>query len=269
MALKVLYQGKEKSRNANEEKYKVTYYGKQSEIDAFIATLTIGTSYDNGYLSSYTKSNYGADLYQIQCEYTTSFQWGSYSNVGPTVVGKKSATLSVRNIQLPLEWLKDHGSCNYLTNWNYYLIGRAADENTVISTPSWWDQAQDIIIPVADRANYRWVKTLSEIPIEPDAQGMYWFVVQQPTMPGVQYIDYALFVVTQSERFRTASAAGAAVSNTINTITSPTNDFGLSTGGYDWKHDESSISYDGRSWIVTSVYTRSGSNEGWSTDLYS
>ena len=266
MSLKVLYQGKEKSKNANEEKYKVTYYGTEQEVDSFISSLQIGISYDNGYLSSWNKSNYEGDLYQVACEYTTSYQWGSYSNVGPTVVGKKSAQLSVRNIQLPLEWLRDHGNQNYVTNWNYYLIGRAESEDTVIDTPAWWETATDTIIPIADRTNYRWIKSIAELPLDPDSDGQYWFIVEQPTKPGVQFLDYALFVVTESAKYRSANAAGNAISKSINTITSPSNTFGLSDGNF--KLDQASVSFDGSAWIGTCVYTHSGDSEGWDVDLY-
>lgn len=268
MALKILYQSKEKSKNGSQQKYKVTYYGKENQIDSLIATLEIGTSTAEGcYLSSWTKSNYGADLYQVVLEYTQSYEWGSYSNVPSTVVGKKSATLSVRNIQLPIEWLKDHGSQNYLTNWNYYLIGRAESEDESIETPAWWETAQTPIIPIADRTNYRWIKSISELPLEADTEGKYWFIVEQPQKPGVQVLDYALFVVTESAKYRTASAAGSAINKSINTITSPSNTFGLNWG--DWKLDQASVSYDGKAWIGTCVYTHSGDDQGWDTDLYS
>ena len=47
--------------NIYSENYKVTYYGKESEINTFIASLTIVSTYDNGYLSSYPvkKKNQG------------------------------------------------------------------------------------------------------------------------------------------------------------------------------------------------------------------
>ena len=253
MALKTLYQSKTKSKTSNEQKYKITYYGKESEVNSLISTLQIGTSEAEGcYLTSWNKSQYGADLYQIELEYTQTFQSGQFSNVPSSVVGKKSATLSVRNIQLPLENLE-----NYLMNWNHYLIGRAEDETEYIETPDWWETADyQFNIPVADRENYRWITSISELPLEPDSDGLYWFIVQKPQKPGVQYYDFAVFVVTESAKFRSATDAGNAVSKSINTIVSPSNTFGISGGN--WKLDETSVSWDGSAWIGTSVYTHSG-----------
>lgn len=269
MALKILYQSKELSRSTNESKYKVTYYGKQDEIDAYIATLEIGVTQAQGKtLTMWHKSNYGADLYQVETEYTETFEWGSYSNVGPTVVGKKSATLSVRNLQLPLEHLD-----NYLCNWNNILI-QLADSKEDTTTPDWWydlgKNAEGYIdeIPDEDADTYRWIKSAGERPTQADSDGKHWYIVEYPTKPGVEYYDWAVFVVTQSARYRSPSAAGQAVSNTINTITGPTNDFGLGGGGYNWKHDEASIQYDGKAWIVTNVYTLSGDALGWDEDIY-
>lgn len=267
MSLKVLYQTKEKGENQNQKRFKETLYGKENEIDTFASTLSIGTTQKEGcYLASWTKSQFGADMYQIECEYTESKDWGSYSNVPSTVVGVKSATLSVRNIQLPLEHLS-----NYLFCWNNYLIQLAASADEV-STPSWWGtlgkDANDHLqpIPQADEDKYRWVKSLSEIPTGRDENGNKWYIVEYPEKPGVDCYDWAVFTVQESARYRTASAAGNAIDKNINTITSPSNTFGLAWGN--WKLDEANVSYDGKSWIGTCVYTHSGDSEGWSTDIY-
>lgn len=267
MALKVLYQTKEAAENGNQRKYKETLYGKESQVDALIATLTIGTTTKEGcYLASWNKSQYGADMYQIECEYTETKDWGTYSNVPSTVVGRKSAQLSVRNIQFPLEHLD-----NYLFNWNNYLIQlcNSADD---VSTPLWWDTlGKDASghlqgIPQQDEDDYRLVKSLSEIPTGRDADGKKWYIVEYPTKPGVEVYDWAVFVVTESARYRSANSAGSAIDKNINTIVAPSNTFGLSWGN--WKMDEASVSYDGKAWIATCVYTHSGDENGWDQDIY-
>ena len=73
----------------------------------------------------------------------------------------------------------------------------------------------------------------------------------------------ALFVVTISEKHGSANSAGNAVSKNINKIKSPSEDFNL---GGQWKYDEASISYDGKNWISTQVYTRAA--DVWDKDLY-
>lgn len=260
MALKVLYQSEEHSKNQNEFKHRFTLYGKESEIDTYISGLNIGGYYNNlGYLTSYVKSNYGADLYQVELEYSVSYSNDGYTNVDDTVVGEKSATLSSRTLQMPLE-----GHTNYLTNWNYYLIGSAEDQSTAISTPQWWSTATNIIIPIADRQKYRWVSSISEIPQDKDSNGNYWFIVEQPTKPGVQYYEMSYYTVTEKQKFKSASAAGSAVGSALNTLTSPSNTFGL---GGSWKFDSAEVYYSGKYWYATKTYTRSITV--WDSQIYS
>lgn len=87
MALKILYQSKEKSRTQNEFKNKITYYGTESEVDTYIATLEIGVTQNEGTLTAWRKSNTGGNIYQVETEYTTSYDPGMFSNVSQTVVG--------------------------------------------------------------------------------------------------------------------------------------------------------------------------------------
>lgn len=265
MALKVLYQTKQKSEDSNQMTYKITYQGKESEINTYIASLSIGTTEAEGcYLASWTKSQFGADIYQLQLTYTKSYQWGQYSNVPPTVVGKKSSVLSVRNLSLPVEHLD-----NYLWCWNHYLIQRANSEDD-ISVPLWAstlgkDANGDLqLIPQGDQDNYSWIKSLSQRPLGKDAQGKRWYVIQNPIYPGQDFYDFAVFVVTESAKYRSANAAGTAINKNINTITPPSNTFGLNYGNF--KLDQSNVFWDGRSWIATSVYSHSP--DGWNTDFY-
>lgn len=105
------------------------------------------------------------------------------------------------------------------------------------------------------------------MPLDPDANGKYWRILQKPTKPGVEYYDLACFVVNISAKYNTASAAGNAVSKNINHIVTPTETFGI-TGG-NWKLDEVSISYDGKHWIANQTYTKSGDSSGWDREIYS
>lgn len=253
MALQYLYQGKQISQNKNEAIYKQTLYGKLTEIDSYIATLTIGSNVGGkGYLKSWTKTQKEADIWQVEVEYSITYDF-SFSDDSETVVGKKSAQLSVRNIQMPLESAE-----GYLTNWNYYLAGKGD-----ITTPYWWETADTVIIDIADRENFMWIKNVGELPLDKDQNGLYWRILEQPTKPGVQYYDLACFVVTISAKYRSASSAGNAISKKINCITSPAEDFNL---GGEWKLDQCSVAYDGRSWIATETYTQA--IDEWDKDLY-
>jgi hypothetical protein len=59
--------------------------------------------------------------------------------------------------------------------------------------------------------------------------------LQKPTKQGVEYYDFAVFVVTETAKYNTANSAGNAIEKSINTIKSPDNTFGLNVGN--WKHD--------------------------------
>ena len=59
---------------------------------------------------------------------------------------------------------------------------------------------------------------------------------------------------------------GNAISKKINTITSPENTFGISGGN--WKLDEVNVIFNGKYWVANSVFTRSGDEKGWDTEIY-
>lgn len=254
MTLKSLYQGKEYSRDKNEEKLKQTFYGTQAEVDSFIASLSIGTKdQSKGFLRSYTKTQKDGAFWQVEVEYSISHS-SQWSDDDDTVVGKKSATLSARNIQMPLESHK-----NYLTTWNHYLI------STQGYAPAWASTAKDVLIPAADRGKFQWIKSLGEVPSQPNSQGKFWEVVVKIEKPGVEYYDLSIYVVTESAAFRSASAAGNFISKKMNRIDSPSEDFNL---GGEWKLDDCSVQRDGSNgkWIASNTYSRAV--DEWDKDLY-
>lgn len=248
--LTLKYQGSEFSRNKQQKTYKETYIGTEQLVDAKIATLSIGTfTSGKGYLSSWRKSQGQSIFYNLQLEYTTQYD-NDTSDLSQTDYGKKSAQLSVRNIQMPLEHLP-----NYKTNWNYYLIGKQGS-----SMPSFWETAKNTTLTGDDDKNYKWIKSLAESP------GQGWKTIADPTKPGIEYYDLACFVVTETTRHGSASSAGNSIEKKINTITRPSQDFGISGGN--WKLDQCSIQYNGGYWLATKTYTRSGDDKGWDTDIY-
>lgn len=125
-------------------------------------------------------------------------------------------------LSMPIE-----GHPNYKTNWNYYLIGLGENAQTV---PAWWSTATDTFIdPTSeDFKKYRWIKSLSEIPTEKDAEtNSYWQVVKstgenvtvcKPQKPGVETYDKATYTITEISRYSSKSKAGWAASTALNTI---------------------------------------------------
>lgn len=175
MALTLKYQGQEIYRNKNESSYKETYQGTESEVDSYISSALSGIStyvQGKGYLTSWRKVNADGPFFNIEVEYSISYD-GSFNNTDEQVYGKKSAQLSIRNLQMPLE-----KHTNYRAKWNYYLLGLGVN-----LTPDWWTSATNIILTSEQRKQYMWVKSISEIPTEPDQNGKYWIVLEEPTKP--------------------------------------------------------------------------------------
>ena len=78
--------------------------------------------------------------------------------------------------------------------------------------------------------------------------------------------DTAVYTVTETARFRTASAAGAMVAQKLNRIGTPSQTFGNSNGN--WKCEDAEVSWNGKYWLAKLAWTRSGSDDGWDEDLY-
>ena len=124
-----------------------------------------------------------------------------------------------------------------------------------------WENSSELLAPPDYRDTYRWVKNLSEMP-----EG--WEAVMAPSKPGAESYDVAVYTVTETARFRTASAAGAMVAGKVNKIGTPTETFVSDTGGWNWKCDGAEVSWSGKYWLARLTWTRSGDENGWDEDLY-
>ncbi len=69
---------------------------------------------------------------------------------------------------------KRSGSLDYLTNWNYSLSAKKG----VVASPVWWETATDLVIPDADKSNYRWLAEPSQL-----LDG--WYILFNKTKAGV------------------------------------------------------------------------------------
>jgi hypothetical protein len=256
--LKRKYQGREQSKSRDEAIYKETWYGTETEVDTYIGTLSIGTYVQGkGYLHQWEKKQENPAVWQVEVTYRVTYSNSDDDNEeyddSSSSSSPKTYTLSVRNIQIPLESHPNYKAC-----WNHYLIGLGN-----VSLPVWWSTATTTLLPVAYRQWYMWISSISEIPLEPDERGMYWVILAQPTKPGVQVYDRACFVVTEKSKYKTSARAGQAISHNINEIGDPPHKFGI-TGG-EWKLDEGSVEHDGKRWVATRSWTRASD---WDNDLY-
>ena len=56
------------------------------------------------------------------------------------------------------------------------------------------------------------------------------------------------------------------VAGKLNQIGRPEEDFGMTPSGYNWKCDNATVSWNGKYWLATLTWTRSGNNKGWDPD---
>lgn len=274
MALILQHCSKTVQRDRDTQTTSQTYVGTQAEVDAKIATLQFGV-WKQGYgtLESYEKQQKGGILYQVQIKYEISYDSQGNEDTGDELSQVQRSTLDCSILSLPIE--KAPG---YKTNWSYYLIGLGESAKT---RPSFWATATDTFLEPSgeDIKKYRWVKNLSEVPIQPVQEGTtkkYWQVVKangqgscSPQKLGTETWDYSTYTITQVKEFNSRNKAGQAASKNLNKIMSkPANgDFSVTPSGCNWKVDSATVQYDGDKWIVTTTYTMSGPG-GWERDLY-
>lgn len=183
MAIALKYQGQEKARSRNEASFKETYQGTEAEVDSYISNLPeISTAVEGkGFLTSWRKYNAEGPIWCVEIEYTTSYD--DFNNEDNQLYGKKSAQLTVRNLQMPLEY-----NSNYLAKWNHYLLGLGN-----ASVPTFWNTAKTIALTPEQRAQYMWITSVSELPTEPDADGNYWTILKEPTKPRGRLLGRRMF----------------------------------------------------------------------------
>lgn len=254
------YQGKSLNRSQNLKTYTQTIYGSQDEIDTYISSLNIGSEYQGkGFLTEYRKSQMDGEIYQVECTYTISYE-DKNSNVDPSLYGVKSASLSVNNLQLPLEILP-----NFKCNWKYFLY---YTEDYSAQATLYFANATNI----SDFSGYnssklKWMDSQIQDPKSMFNSAFNWKYFQ-PTKKGVQFFDKAIFVVTETAKFSSASSAGSAVNKNINCLKAPSNTFGLSSNAQMWKFSSANINYNGKNWQTVQTYEYAGDDNGWDQDLY-
>ena len=248
----IKYQSRVHERGSNESSYTIVYQGSRTEMEAMQDEYRIGSYSDYGELVSNRLYQGDGSIWCLELRWSSA--WDGDSIEPPSNAwGAKSAQLHGNMLSLPLE-----AHPKYLTNWNYFLAG-APDT----ATPAWWESATDIVLDDAQSKQYAWIKSTSEIPV---VEGVKWHILETPQKPGVESFDVGVYSITETAKFRSAKQAGQMVANTLNTIGAPENTFGI-TGG-DWKCDDATVSWDGKRWLATLTWTRSGDDLGWDSDFY-
>lgn len=273
MALTLQHGSRSQRSDNNAIETNVVWQGVYSEVIAFRDTLVIGSIYTGlGKLSAMSLAQGEGVIWELTLTYSRTRSDGSSGDDPDEAAAPTEQKLSVRTVSVPIE-----AHFNYSTNWNHYLIGRCIYTGTDYTAilPLWWDTATTpYLSPTGDGRNYRWVKTLSEVP-QPTRTEQWGIVsngttVCRPQKPGVTNYDKALYVITETGYHETKTQAGWAAATAINSIVaSPLlGNFGLGGTGYNWKVDEVSVEFDGERWVASRTYTMSGDSNGWDSDIY-
>ncbi len=257
--LESVHQGRVFERSENGSSTTQTVTGTLAEMTAYLESLSFDNIGGGNHIVSGRVSQVAGSEWKCEVVYADESNSGTVT-APSSAYGKKSATLNAGVMRMPLEHHK-----KYLTNWNYYLAqGIRKGGGPVV--PGWWLTATTTILEKAVAQKYKWVKSLSELPVGPDKLGREWQAIMDPAKPGVEGYDLATYQVTESVKQPNATRCGYYVANRLNKIISPNETFGLTAGN--WKCDSASIQWDGKHWKATLTYTLSGDAAGWDTDLY-
>lgn len=256
MSLVVKHQAERKSRTDKSKIYEETLIGPKSEVQTYYNSLVPKTlTSGKGYLDQYTMQQEGGDLWSVTASY--SYEYSESGDQEDEGTGPQVASLSSSMLSLPLE-----ANPNYRTKWNHYLLGKDEYAQTL---PADYDDATDEI-PISE--NYRWVKSLSEVPTEPDSEGALWGIAAQPTKPGVEVWQKPVWQVRETSRYTSKTKAQWVTTQTVGSIVAAplSGNFGITTGN--WLVEAGSVAFDGKKWLSDLTYTHSGDAEGWDEDLY-
>jgi len=157
--------------------------------------------------------------------------------------------------EVPLEY-----SSNYLTKWNYNLLGkRDGIARTTANFPGGVGayNAADDLSDLAGQTELKWDKAGADI---------NWVMIAPKTKPGTEFWLRPTRVVFQRDYYR-QQADAEAVLQTVGTRILPAETFGLGGTSANWLCTDSNTQYDGKYWVTETSYLHSA--DGWDTDLYS
>lgn len=270
MAAIIKFQSRQVERNESGTSRTIIYSGTLEEMQEILNTQAIGSGMGGERVVSAAISQESGEIWQCEVRYQNDSINDAIVGPDDTAYGKQSAQLSCGLLSMPLE-----AHPKYLACWNYYLA-TSLPENTV---PEWWETAKSTVLNDETRKNYNWVKSIGELPIGVDNNGKRWRTIRNPVKPGIESYDLATYQITESAKYPTPQKAGRMIEGKLNKIATPSQTFGLGgdkvkrlspdkTPAPNWKCDGASISWNGKCWIATLTYTRSGDDQGWDTDLY-
>ena len=255
--------------------YREGYKGTMAACRAHAASLVKGFYYPGkGNLTGWSISSTGAFAH-LDITYGREYdESGNEVNLD-TSTGPLSSRLKTRLTRRPISQSVDaDGLPNYRANWDHWLVGLGAYANLI---PDWWyTKTIPNILPPSSYF-YAWVKDLRETPRIPNGNttGTWQVVTDGVTVCERQkpndFFDWALYEITETGRHTSKVHAGWAVAELINsTVSAPIlGDFGITAllGG-NWKITDCDVAHNGRFWVSTRRYEKSGGAIPWDADFY-
>ena len=258
MAVTLKYQGYSKSKTTDGNNTTEIYIGLKEQIQSFAQSQTLGSTGSLGTLENITIQQDEGPFWNCELQWSTEKDSNGNDIGDGTLSQSKMSTLSIRMMTMPLQ-----SHPKYRTNWNYILIGLQG-----ASVPSWWSTQTDG--DVSDPNIYKWVRDISEIPIQKDqATGKKWKMLKKKTKGGVECYQRPIYELTEISRHNSKNSAGWAVAKKIGKIASPSNgDFGVvKKNGGNWLCEGGAVSYNGKKWQASCTFAHAP-GEGWDNDIY-
>ena len=250
----IKYQSRVREVSKDGDHVSLVYVGSHDEMLEIVQNSTINSIDDEGRLKSVRIYQESPSIWCCEKRFARR-ENNDPADAPSEEYGKKSASLDGGMISLPLARHPSYRMC-----WDHQLIAAPG----VSAVPSWWANATTgAIASDSDSLKYRWQKP-GDAPIR-TAAGT-WKILKAPTKPGTESFDWATYTITERAKLSSARAAGKMVKNKLNKIGKPVTTFGI-TGG-NWKCDHASVRWNGNCWVAQLVWTRSGDDEGWDSDLY-
>lgn len=192
---------------------------------------------------------------------------------------------SLRAVSISLPLSKRPG---YLTKWDHFLWQRVAVTTTTegesnsgtggsgetseaaAQLPIQYDSATTDAPFESGGVYYRWTKDGSDLDGAPK-NGYLWKCIATPTKPCVETWDFHTYQITEYGEYPSEAYAAWVTDIMIDHVRDKPllGDFGISSRrSGNWKCDDASVEFDGKHWCASLVWTLSGDENGWDSDLY-
>lgn len=214
------YQGFTKSIDNSGNRVTETYKGFKKQCEDFIETLQIGQDGEYGSLSNIEFQQDEGPYWTVTLEWSTEKDdSGNQSSAGSW--GRKSSSLTVRMLALPIEKASGYRTC-----WNYHLA--AIGTKTI---PSWWSKQKNLTMTDETKQTYEWVASKADadnLRIPKGKEGKKWNIIAGKTKEGVETVSFPIYELTETSKHISKSHAGWAIAKQAGKIADPEyGDFGI------------------------------------------